>query len=258
MVGMRRIGWHEHSFCIKTLLSTTVYDLGHRFWLRKDGRYLIGDKEAYLLRLIDELGSVASASERAGMSGTEVDLLLRKLDEAIGSETVVFRQGRHALGDEAKEILFRYEGQARSARERMESAYRNPSLTADAVILIDGKLLLVERGREPFKGSYALPGGFLNYGETVEEGVIREVEEETGLRTMVLDLIGVYSSPDRDPRGHTVTAAFHMKVMGGELRSGDDASGVRLFHIDSLPKMAFDHSSIVDDFLSERGLRKTI
>ena len=235
------------------MLSTAVYDLGHQFWLRKDGRYLIGEREADLLRAIDELGSVAQAGQRAGMSTMEAEVFLERLEDAIGSDVVIISGGRHILTEEARDVVFRFEGQSRSARERVESVYRNPSLTADAVILIGGKILLVERGREPFKGRYALPGGFLDYGETIEECAVREVEEETGLRTMVLDLIGVYSSPDRDPRGHTVTAAFLMRPMGGELRSGDDAVDVRLFPLDALPEMAFDHSTIVKDFLVQRG-----
>ena len=127
--------------------------------------------------------------------------------------------------------------------------YQNPALTVDAIILIDDKLLLIQRGNDPFKGYYALPGGFVEYGERVEEAVEREVKEETGLDAEVQELIGVYSAPDRDPRGHTISVVFHLEVIGGELKAGDDAVGVKLFELDELPELAFDHSDIIWDFL---------
>ena len=127
--------------------------------------------------------------------------------------------------------------------------YQNPALTVDAIILIDDKLLLIQRGNDPFKGYYALPGGFVGYGERVEDAVEREVKEETGLDAEIQELIGVYSAPDRDPRGHTISVVFHLEVIGGELKAGDDAVGVKLFELDELPELAFDHSDIIWDFL---------
>ena len=226
-----------------------MYDLGYRLWLKKDGKCIVGDIEAELLRRIREGHSLAEVAQGTGMAIEETRAIVERIEAAMGTSIV---DDIDTLNEEGEELLFRYEGQTRSARERLESVYRNPSLTADAVILIDGELLLVERGREPFKGSYALPGGFMNYGERAEECAVREVEEETGLETMVLDLIGIYSSPDRDPRGHTVTIAYLMKATGGKLRSGDDASDVKLFPLDDLPDLAFDHRMIVDDFLRNR------
>ena len=127
--------------------------------------------------------------------------------------------------------------------------YQNPALTVDAIILIDDKLLLIQRGNDPFKGYYALPGGFVGYGERVEDAVEREVKEETGLDAEVQELMGVYSAPDRDPRGHTISVVFHLEVIGGKLKAGDDAVGVKLFELDELPELAFDHSDIIWDFL---------
>jgi 8-oxo-dGTP diphosphatase len=138
--------------------------------------------------------------------------------------------------------------------DQIENLYRRPSLAADGIVIIEGKLVLIKRGRDPYRGSYALPGGILEYGETMEECVVREVEEETGLQTEILDLVGVYSDPDRDPRGHFVSAVFHLSSIGGDLRSGDDAADVGLFSLDDLPNMAFDHRQIVDDFLTRTGL----
>ncbi len=125
-----------------------------------------------------------------------------------------------------------------------------PNLTVDAIVLDDKKrLLLVERGRDPYKGKFALPGGFVEYGETVERAVARELEEETGLKAKVLEIVGVYSDPNRDPRGHTVTIVFRMEYQGGEPKGQDDAATARFVPIDKLPPLAFDHDIIVKDFL---------
>jgi len=106
----------------------------------------------------------------------------------------------------------------------------------------------VVRQNEPFREMPALPGGFVELGETVETAVVREVEEETGLQTKVARLVGVYSDPDRDPRGHTVTLAYALEVVGGALKAGSDAANVALLDPDRLPPMAFDHTRIVADW----------
>ncbi len=125
--------------------------------------------------------------------------------------------------------------------------HRNPALTVDGVLIEDGNILLIKRGREPFKGKWALPGGFVEYGERVEDAVIREFREETGLDTEIIGLLGVYSDPNRDPRGHTVSIVYLLRRKGGEIRGGDDAYEARFFPLDNLPEMAFDHEKIVRD-----------
>jgi 8-oxo-dGTP diphosphatase len=141
----------------------------------------------------------------------------------------------------------------RRARDMLQ-----PNLTVDAIVLDgQGRLLLVERGRDPYKGRFALPGGFVEYGETVEDAAARELEEETGLKATVVELVGVYSDPDRDPRGHTVTIVFRLQVEGGKLRAGDDAAKARFFPVNRLPPLAFDHGRIVSDFLARKGGQRT-
>jgi 8-oxo-dGTP diphosphatase len=124
---------------------------------------------------------------------------------------------------------------------------RCPAITVDAVIMKGQSILLVQRKHEPFQGFWALPGGFVEYGETTEQAVVREVREETGLTTIVHGLLGVYSDPDRDPRGHTITVAYLMTTVGGTLVAGDDAAEVRYFKGDELPRLAFDHAIILKD-----------
>lgn len=128
------------------------------------------------------------------------------------------------------------------------------TLTVDAIIPYQGKIVLIRRMNDPFKGYYALPGGIVEYGERVEDAVLREVEEETGLKGKIHGLVGVYSDPNRDPRGHFVSVCFVVLPAGGELKAGSDAKEVALFSPNNLPELAFDHEKMVKDaevFLNE-------
>lgn len=132
--------------------------------------------------------------------------------------------------------------------------YPRPMLTADCMVVNDrNEILLVRRGNEPFKGCWALPGGFMEMDETIEHCAVRELEEETHLKVNEKDirLIGVYSAPGRDPRGRTVTAAYAIHssliIQHSSLAAGDDATEVRWWPLDSLPPLAFDHAQIVSD-----------
>ncbi|MCI4324288.1 MAG: NUDIX hydrolase [Thermoplasmata archaeon] len=122
---------------------------------------------------------------------------------------------------------------------------RGPKLAVDAVWILRGSLLLVRRGRPPFEGSWALPGGYVEPDESVETAVQREVQEETGLRARPVALIGVYSKPGRDPRGPNASVAFRMRGRGGPPSGGDDAADARWWPLDHLPPLAFDHAQIV-------------
>ena len=138
-------------------------------------------------------------------------------------------------------------------RKVSDTQYKNPSLTVDGIILIDGQIVLIERGNEPFNGQCALPGGFVEYGESVEDAVVREILEETGISTKIKKLVGVYSNPNRDPRGHVVSVVFELTRIDGIMKSGDDAVNVGLFNMDELPELAFDHKEIITDYTNQRG-----
>lgn len=125
-----------------------------------------------------------------------------------------------------------------------------PFLTVDALILYDRKLVFIRRLNSPFEGQFALPGGFVEIGETVEEAAVRESKEETGLDIELIKLHGVYSDPGRDPRGHTVTVCYIAKG-SGNLKAGSDAKDIRLFGINEIPKLAFDHNKIVENAKSD-------
>jgi 8-oxo-dGTP diphosphatase len=135
---------------------------------------------------------------------------------------------------------------------RNERGYKNPILTVDGILVVESKLLLVRRGREPEKGKLALPGGIVEYGERTEDAVVRELKEETGVDTKPVRLLGVYSNPGRDPRGHFITIAYVLDRIGGDLRAGDDAADAVFISIKQLPVLAFDHSKIVKDFLGQK------
>ena len=124
-----------------------------------------------------------------------------------------------------------------------------PKLMVDVVIPSERGVVLIRRSTEPFAGQWALPGGFVEVGETVEEAAAREAAEETGLAVEVARLIGVYSEPERDPRGHNVSVAFVVRVLSGELAAATDASEVSVLNPSSV-ELAFDHRRIIDDALS--------
>jgi 8-oxo-dGTP diphosphatase len=129
----------------------------------------------------------------------------------------------------------------------MAPAYQNPALAVDAVWIRLGRVLLVRRGRPPFRGQWALPGGFVELRETVEGAVVRELKEETGLTARPWKLVGVYSGPDRDPRKPITSVVFLMKGRGGTPRGGDDAADAAWVPLEQAHPLAFDHEQIVGD-----------
>lgn len=133
--------------------------------------------------------------------------------------------------------------------------YPRPSVTTDCVIFgYEGntlKVLLIERGNEPFKGYWAFPGGFLNMEESAEEGAKRELYEETGLKDAVIKQFHTYTDPDRDPRGRVISIAFYALIQISEVKGGDDAAQARWFAIDEVPALAFDHDQMLQDALAK-------
>ncbi len=127
---------------------------------------------------------------------------------------------------------------------------KTPMLAADALILFDGGIVLIRRENPPYQGYYALPGGFVEVGETVEEAAKREAKEETGLDIILLKLVGVYSKPDRDPRGHVVSICY-LAQGRGDLLAGSDARSAEVFDPEDLPPLAFDHAQIIRDGLEK-------
>ena len=126
-----------------------------------------------------------------------------------------------------------------------------PVLTVDIIIKKDNGYVFVKRRNEPFKDYWALPGGIVEYGETVEEAALREAKEETGLDVNLLQLIGIHSDPSRDPRGHYITVVYIAEAAFGELKAATDAKEAKVFH-KSPEKLAFDHEKIFESAHSEQ------
>ena len=127
--------------------------------------------------------------------------------------------------------------------------YPRPAVTTDCVVFgFDGrdlKVLLIERGLEPYKGCWAFPGGFLNMDETAEQGALRELKEETGLDLRYIKQVGAFSDVDRDPRDRVITIAFYALAKKSAVQGGDDAAKAQWFSLNDVPRLAFDHDYIL-------------
>ena len=135
-----------------------------------------------------------------------------------------------------------------------EHHHRNPTPTVDTIIQKDSQILVVKRKNEPFKGYFALPGGFVNEGERVEEAAKREAKEETSLDIELVDILGVYSAPNRDPRGHIMSTVFIGKISQDyekiEALAHDDAAAIDWMNLEDVDntRFAFDHEKIISDY----------
>lgn len=133
--------------------------------------------------------------------------------------------------------------------------YRNPIPTVDIIIELEDGIVLIERQNAPY--GWALPGGFVDEGETVEQAAMREAKEETGLEVSLTSCLGVYSDPRRDPRKHTLSVVYIANAVG-KLQAGDDAGKVMVLPWDAPPPpLAFDHAQILADYrrFQQEGLR---
>ena len=147
----------------------------------------------------------------------------------------------------------------------MEYSYKypRPAVTADCVVITkeaEPKVLLIQRGADPYKGCWAFPGGFMNMDETTEQCAIRELEEETGLKVTTIQQIGAYSKVDRDPRGRTITVAYLAIIdKPAQVTGQDDAAKAEWFPLSALPELAFDHADIMADAINSFHLiRKSL
>jgi 8-oxo-dGTP diphosphatase len=130
------------------------------------------------------------------------------------------------------------------------SDHRNPIPTVDVILEKGADILLIKRRNEPFKDYLALPGGFVHEGEKVEEAIKREAREETSIEIDLTDILGVYSDPKRDPRGHILTIVFVGIIQEGQAKAGDDSKDVEWIPLDQVreKKIAFDHMTILSDY----------
>lgn len=131
-------------------------------------------------------------------------------------------------------------------------SYRNPLPTVDIIIELNNGILLIERKHPPY--GWALPGGFVDYGEKLEDAAIREALEETSLKITNLRLVGCYSDPGRDARMHTISTVY-AATADGTPKADDDAANLAVFALDELPqKLCFDHSDIIRDYVRMKNM----
>ena len=226
-----------------------------------DGRPLIGEGRAELLELIDETGSLSEAAVAMGMSYRHAWGVVRSIGEVAGAPVVSSsrggsRGGKTTLTPLGREMVDTFRRVEDAIQEEVRrGAFPHPRTTVDAVVVRDGSVLLVRRAKEPFMGMWALPGGFVERGEPLEEAVLRELLEETGIEGRVLGIVGAYSRPDRDPRGHTVSVVYAVDPVDGEVRGGDDAAEAAWRDLTSPPRLAFDHDEVLGDFVARGYLR---
>lgn len=136
---------------------------------------------------------------------------------------------------------------------------KRPEITVDAVIERNDKILLIKRKNEPFKGCWGLPGGFVEYGESTEDAIIREVKEEADLDISINALMSVYSKPGRDPRGHVISICYKASATGRE-KGGTDASAAAFFTRTKIKALtlAFDHDEIIADYMESKCSVKNV
>jgi ADP-ribose pyrophosphatase YjhB (NUDIX family) len=136
---------------------------------------------------------------------------------------------------------------------------KNPFPMVDIIIERNDKIVLIKRGVEPFKRLIAIPGGHMELGETIENAAKREAKEETSLDVELIDILGVYSDPKRDPRKHSMATVFIGKPIKGKLRAGDDAKEAFWMDLNKIEsyEFAFDHKKILLDYLKWRKKKGT-
>ncbi|MEM3038818.1 MAG: NUDIX domain-containing protein [Thermoplasmata archaeon] len=223
--------------------------------LKIDKKSVMGAGRAELLRKIKETGSLSTAAKSMGMSYRHAWGVIHHMEDIVGEKLVESRRGGKRFGESVltktgERLLEEFDSRTTSSAEASEKSRKKPSLTTDGILVVDNKICLIKRKHAPFSGMYALPGGFVEYGERLEESVVREFKEETGLDVKVKSLLGVYSDPNRDPRGHTVSVVYVLSHIGGKLSDSDETIA-EWVPLSRLPKLAFDHEKIVSDYLAQ-------
>jgi 8-oxo-dGTP diphosphatase len=140
--------------------------------------------------------------------------------------------------------------------------HKNPIPTVDTIIQRDSQILFVKRKRDPFKEHFVFPGGFVNESEKVEDAALREVKEETSLSVELVDILGVYSDPSRDPRGHIMSTVFIGKISDNdknEAKAGDDAGAIQWIDLEDVnnKSFGFDHKTIISDYKKWKQFKGT-
>jgi ADP-ribose pyrophosphatase YjhB (NUDIX family) len=214
-----------------------------------EGNLPVTGRVAVMDDVATEGNSLLRAARAVRAAGPVVEHAFVILDRRQGATEKLAAEGitLSALFD-IEEIL---SGEPRAGADKPgATAHRFPRVTVDVIIEYEGGIVLVRRAHPP--PGWAIPGGFVEYGETLEEAAVREAREETGLEVELTRQFHTYSDPERDPRGHTIGTVFVGRGRGG-LQAADDAAEAIVFTRDRLPpEIAFDHRRILDDYFDRR------
>ena len=218
------------------------------------------------------VGSIVAYAEQNSKRLEELSIdELKKFSEHITSDVIDILHYKKAIdsrksyGGTAKDNVAKVIEEIEKELEKKEGntiecprcgypvkVYKNPVPTVDIIITTGDKIVLIRRKNEPL--GWAIPGGFIDFGESAENAAVREAKEETGLDVELTGLLGVYSDPKRDPRTHTISTVFLAKAQGTP-KADDDALDIGLFDKDNLPEeIVFDHKKILEDFFKSVGI----
>lgn len=217
------------------------FSLEANFDLLYDGTKLLDERD---LALLKKYHSSPDDGGRAVLAGIDT-----RFREVTGSPAL---SPEGALSTDCVNAMNIFEIKSHLSREQLVHRWKSPSVAADSIVFSQGKLLLIKRKKDPYKGYYALPGGILDDDETLEECAVRELFEETGLRGEVVGLLDVFSDPKRDPRVRMLSAIFVVGSISGELKAGDDAADAAFMDMDKLPSLAYDHDRAIEEFRASR------
>jgi 8-oxo-dGTP diphosphatase len=238
----------------------TVLEPSVKLWLKSGKISVIGSGRARLLRAVAENGSITKAAAVMGMSYRHAWGILKHIKVSVGEDIIETTRGGPQGGGAkltkiGEKILKQYE-QNDSEIHRLIKYGPKPALAVDGLIFTaDGGIVLIRRKNPPYKGQLALPGGFVEYNETTEDAVLREVKEELGIKCRIIRLVGVYSDPNRDPRHHTVSVVYELEPRSTKYKAGDDAASFEVVSLDDeevLSGLAFDHWRVVGDTILQK------
>jgi 8-oxo-dGTP diphosphatase len=232
-----------------------------KLWLKKGSKSVLGAGRVRLLQEIHKHGSITKAAKAMNMSYRHAWGILKHINESAGEDVVETTRGGHHGGGAkltklGEDILELYENYAIELDKVLKFGPK-ASLAVDGLIFDNRSIVLIRRKNPPFTGKLAFPGGFVEYNETTEDAVMREVEEELGIKTKIIRLMGVYSEPYRDPRHHTVSVVYELKPLSTKFKAGDDAAEFEKIPINNLTKLdlaefAFDHGKIIFEIVNKR------